>query len=290
MPDDHDLTDDEVLAMPGEEIPPGRLSEFFTRRSAVVYQRGMDELMLELSGNSSHHFLIFPDQDPRVKQQREEAERRRHQEYEQSMREITAREDRLLVQIGQQQREIEKREQEIDERAIKLHDGRRAYVDGDGYVDGQGRQLTGADHDEARAEHAKNPNAATAQEKAEADRQWNELDKLKHDIQQHRQDREQTGTSTDLKHEQETADDYEKRFQQATETRSAEIETKPDSAAAAYSADYMADYGRTTSYAKQQDGEGKILAADFAPAAAGQACPGEDKTLRPSTAPGITPA
>ena len=290
MTDDHDLTDDELLTMPGEEIPPGRLSEFFTRRSAVAWQRGMDELLLELSGNSGHHFLIFPDQDPRVKQQREEAERRRHQEYEQAMREITAREDRLLVQIEQQQREIEKREQEIDERAIKLHDGRRAYVNGDGYVDGQGNELRGADHDEARAEHAKNPNAATAQEKAEADTQWNELDKLKHDIQQHRQDREQAGASTDLKHEQESADDYEKRFQQAADTRRAEIETKPDSAAGAYSADYMSDCGRTTSYAKQQAGEGKILAADFAPAAAGQASPGEDKTLRPSTAPAITPA
>jgi hypothetical protein len=290
MADDHDLTDDELLTLPGDEIPPGRLSEFFTRRAAVVYQRNMDELMLELSGNSGHHFLIFPDQDPRVKQRREEEERRRHQEYGEALREITAREDRLLVQIEQRQREIEKREQEIDERTIRLHDGRRAYVNGDGYVDGQGNELRGADHDEARAEHAKNPNAATAQEKAEADRQWSELDKLKHDIQQHQQNREQAGASTDQKHEQETADDYEKRFQQATETRSAEIEAKPGSVADAYSADYMADYGRTTSYAKQQDGEGKILAADFAPAAAGQASPGEDKTLRPSTAPGITPA
>lgn len=289
MTDDHDLTDDELLTVPGEDIPPGRLSEFFARRSAVAYQRGMAELMLELSGNG-RHFLIFPDQDPRVKQRHEEEERRRQQEYEQALREISEREDRLLARIEEQQLIVEKHRQEIDERAIKLHDGRRAYVDGDGYVDGEGNELRGADHDEARAEHAKNPNAATAQEKAEADRQWNELDKLKHDIQQHRQDRDQAGASTDLKHEQETADDYEKRFQQAAETRRAEIEAKPDSAADAYSADYMADYGRTTSYSKQQDGEGKILAADFAPAAAGQGRPGEDKTPRPSTAPGITPA
>jgi hypothetical protein len=288
--DDHDLTDGELLSMPGEDIPPGRLSEYFTRRSAVAYQRGMTELMLELSGNSGLRGMIFPDQDPRVKQQREEEERRRRQEYEQAIHEITAREDRLLVRIEEQQREIENRQKEIDERTIRLHDGRRAYVDGDGYVDGQGHDLRGADHDEARAEHAKSPNAATLQEKTEADRQWNELDKLKHDVQQHRQGRDQFDASADLKHEQETADDYEKRFQHATETRRAEIEAKPDSVADAYSADYMADYGRTTSYAKQQDGEGKILAGNFAPAAAGQPRPGEDKTPRPSTAPDITPA
>ncbi len=28
MTDDHDLTDDELLTVPGENIPPGRLTEF----------------------------------------------------------------------------------------------------------------------------------------------------------------------------------------------------------------------------------------------------------------------
>ena len=68
--------------------------------------------------------LTFDDQDPRVKQRREEEERRRHQEYEQGLREITAREDRLLAQIEDQQRLVEKRLKDIDDRAIKLHDGR----------------------------------------------------------------------------------------------------------------------------------------------------------------------
>jgi len=171
MTDDIDLTDDKLLTVPGENIRPGRLSEFFTRRAGI--------------------------------------------------------------------------------------------------------------HDEARAEHAKNPHAATAQEKADTDRQSEELEKLKHDIQQHRA---QTGSSTDVKHEQEVAGDYEKRFQQATEARRAEIEAKPDSAADAYSADYMADFGRTTSYAKLQDGEGKTLAANFTPAAQGIETPANRK---PDQAPAM---
>ena len=48
MSDDHDLTDDELLTVPGEDIPPGTLTEFFTRRTAVTHQREMDELMLQL--------------------------------------------------------------------------------------------------------------------------------------------------------------------------------------------------------------------------------------------------
>jgi hypothetical protein len=64
------------------------------------------------------------------------------------------------VRIDVQEREIEKRQQQIDGRAIRLHDGRRAYVDGDGYADGQGRELTGADYDEAHRLHQQHPDAA----------------------------------------------------------------------------------------------------------------------------------
>lgn len=213
--------------------------------------------------------MIFSGQDPRVKHRREEEEYRR-QQYEQAMREITVREDRLLARIEEQQVIVEKRREEIDERAIKLHDGRRAYVDGDGYVDGQGRELSGADYDEAHRLHQQNPDAATRQENAENNRQANDLETLRQNLQQHQQDREQAGAPVDLKQEQQTADDYEKRFKQAAEPRRAEIEKKADSVADAYGTDYMADLGRTTSYAKQQAGEGKTLAADFTPAAEGK--------------------
>jgi hypothetical protein len=285
MADDHDLTDDELLALPGNDIPPGRLSDFFTRRAAVAWQRNLDERMLELSGNSRRHLMIFDDQDPRAKHREEE---RRRQDYEQGLREITRREDRLLAQIEDQQRLVEKRLKEIDDRAIKLHDGRRAYVNGDGYTDGQGRALTGADDAEARAERAKNPNAATAQEHADAESKRDELKTLKQDVQQHREDRDQAGTAPDLKQEQETVSGFKQRFQHATQTSAQDIEARSGGVADAYGADSLAS-GRTTSYAKQQDGGGQILAANFTPAAAGQGGPAEDKTPRPSAAPDITP-
>ena len=35
---DDDLTDDELLNLPGDEIPSGRLAEFFSRRAGIVQQ------------------------------------------------------------------------------------------------------------------------------------------------------------------------------------------------------------------------------------------------------------
>ena len=55
--------------------------------------------------------------------------------------------DHLLAQIEEQQRAIEKRRKVIDDNALKLHDGRRAYADGDQYRDDQGTVLQGGDND-----------------------------------------------------------------------------------------------------------------------------------------------
>jgi len=72
------LPEAELLALPGgEAIPPGRLTAFFTRRAEIAHQHEIDELILELSGNSARHFIIFPGMDPKEKRRREEDERRR---------------------------------------------------------------------------------------------------------------------------------------------------------------------------------------------------------------------
>ena len=43
--DDLDIVPEaELLALPGEAIPPGRLTAFFTRRAEVLYQQELDEL------------------------------------------------------------------------------------------------------------------------------------------------------------------------------------------------------------------------------------------------------
>ena len=40
------MPEDELLALPAGEIPPGWLSMFFTRRADIIHQREMDELIL----------------------------------------------------------------------------------------------------------------------------------------------------------------------------------------------------------------------------------------------------
>ena len=160
MERDDDISDDELLALPADDIPPSRLVEFFTRRAAIAQERKIAELLLELSGNSARHYLIFPGQDAKEKQRREDE--RRTEEY---ARAITERQNRLLVQIEERQREVEQRRQEIENNAIRLHDGRRAYIDGDRYRDGEGRALAGADETEAARQHQYQPHASTWQQK-----------------------------------------------------------------------------------------------------------------------------
>jgi hypothetical protein len=181
-PTDDDLDDvpeDELLAIPGEAIPAGWLTAFFTRRAEVLHQRELDELALERSGNSARHYFIFSGMDPKQRQQREDEARRRAWLAEQEMLEYRQRTDRLLAQIEEQQRVVEKRRKEIEDNAIRLHDGRRVYVDGDHYRDGQGRFLEGRDRDEAAALHRDNPEASTWEQKQEIERRAEELQRLK---------------------------------------------------------------------------------------------------------------
>ena len=129
------VPDSELLSVPGESIPPGRLTAFFTRRAELLRQGEWDEMVLERSGGTLRHFMTFAENDPRA---REEAARRKQWEEELERLAYIERSDRLLAQIEQQQRAIAKRRQDIEDRAIRLRDGRRVYVDG------------GADRDEAQ--------------------------------------------------------------------------------------------------------------------------------------------
>ena len=81
---------------------------------------------------------------------------------------IAEREDELLVEARRE-----------DERAIKLHDGRRAYVDGKDYRDAEGQKLTGADRAEAEIDHLDHPDATTWQEKHALDEQWKATERLR---------------------------------------------------------------------------------------------------------------
>src|SRR5690242_19355204 len=98
--DDDILTDDQLLEMPMMALP-GDLSRLWTARAAVLHNREFNELVAELTGASSRRLMIFRDQDPLVKRQREdEAQRRAAQELQDYMQ----RSDRLLARIDEQER------------------------------------------------------------------------------------------------------------------------------------------------------------------------------------------
>lgn len=65
----------ELLALP-EQALPDDLSRLRAIRSNEIHEREFNELLLELTGDTSRHLMISPDQDPKEKQRREEQHRR----------------------------------------------------------------------------------------------------------------------------------------------------------------------------------------------------------------------
>jgi hypothetical protein len=240
--DDFDaLPEGELLTLPGGAIPPGWLSEFFARRAALVHQQDSNELALELSGDSSLHLMIFRDLDPKEKRRRKEEEDRRRLLAEQELQEYRDRSDRLLARIEQQQIVVEKRRKEIEDNALKLHDGLRVYVDGNQYRDEQGRVLEGTDRAEAAALHHEKPNASTWQDRQKTIEEADELARLKQKVLNERQEAERGGGVSAAN---DRLSGYEKEFQDSLETTRTEIAAKaPAELAASYSTDYMAAYG-----------------------------------------------
>ncbi len=236
------IPDGELLALPTGAIPPGWLSEFFGRKAAVIHQQDADELALELSGDSTRHLMIFPGTDPKEKRRREEEARRSALLAEQEMLEYRERSDRLLAQIEQRQVAVDKRRKEIEDNALKLHDGRRVYVDGSQYRDEQGRVLEGRDRDEAAALHQEKPNASTWQDRQKTIAEADELERLKQKVLNDRQEAERGGQ--DISAANDRLSGYEKEFQNNLATTRADIAAKtPTDLAASYSTDYMAAYG-----------------------------------------------
>src|ERR1017187_5729453 len=113
---------------------------------------------------------------------------------------------------------------------LRLHDGRRAFADGNRYVD-EDRALTGADEAEAARQHQYQPNASTWEQKQEIDRKAEEARRLKEKI---LKDREQ-GIGPEEAGNRLTG--YEKEFAQQAQERAAQAPVEFGAA------DYMADYG-----------------------------------------------
>ena len=151
------MPEDDLLTIPSGNVPPGLLTMLWARHSAVIYQRRIEELNRELSGAYTRHVMLFPGQSPEEKRRREEEEARRR--YVQAMLDIQQRSDRLLAAIEFRENEIDQHRQEIEDRALKLHDGRRVYFDGTGYRDETGRVLAGSDATEAEVLYRERPDA-----------------------------------------------------------------------------------------------------------------------------------
>jgi hypothetical protein len=228
----------ELLALPEQALPED-LSRLWAIRANAVREREFNELVLELSGDTVRHLMIFPDQDPKEKRRREEEERRRAWiAYEETMRGIRERSDRLLLQIEERQIEIAKREQEIENNALRLRDGRRVYVDGDRYRDGEGRVLAGPDEAEAARQRQYQPHASTWQQKDDADREAQELLRLKEKILQEPSRAEgAAGNGRDLRDAETRLTGYEKEFTEKAQERAAQAPVNFGGA------DYIDDYG-----------------------------------------------
>src|SRR5437660_1437815 len=105
-----------LLALPGEAIPSGRLTAFFTRRAQLLRQGEWDEMVLEHSGGTLRHFITFAEKDdPKTREAREEAARRKQREDELERLAYVERSNRLLAQIEGQQLAIARRRQDIED-------------------------------------------------------------------------------------------------------------------------------------------------------------------------------
>jgi hypothetical protein len=152
----------------------------------------------------------------------------------QEMQDYFERSDRLLARIDEQERIIAKRRQEIEDNALKLHDGRRVYVDGNQYRDEYGNILSGSARDEAAELHRGNPLASTWQQKKDIDDRYAAEERLRKKVLQDR-DAAERGGDISVANDNLTAD--EKEF-------TAQVEAKAHPAPTDYaSSDYMADYG-----------------------------------------------
>jgi hypothetical protein len=262
------MSDGELLALPSGSVPSGLLTLLWSRHAGILYQRRFDELNLELSGASSRHVMLFPGQSVDDKRRREEEEHQRRR-YEEAMLDIQRRSDRLLAAIEFREREVEKRRQEIEDRALRLHDGRRVYFDGEGYRDETGRLLSGADANEAEGLHRARPDTPSWQERQKTIDEAAELERLRQKVLQERQQVEAGGqglSSAELEQRSKDAQarmsSYEREFKADVNAAHEEMAKTPD-VASAY-ADLSLD-----DYAGPAGGQGKSSAPDFTRAVAG---------------------
>jgi hypothetical protein len=227
--EDDDIPEDELLSLPSDRI--SSLSRLWSVRAGMLHVKQLDELTAERAG-TARPFMLFPDRDPK---RREEEERRRALlAYEQAMQDIRDRSDRLLVRIDEQRHELDNRRKEMEGRALHLHDGRRAWLDGDRFRDDSGALLQGRDHSEAAALAEQHPDAPTWGEREKLRQQIAEADRMSERIHEIRKAANQPGQDAPALDAELSG--YEKDVQQKAEARAREMRSSPEDYG---DADYM---------------------------------------------------
>jgi len=155
------LTDDELLDVPLGNLMPGELARSFTVHAA--HAQKTEEATAQ---------QVLRHSDQQTVQDKE------HEEQEALQR----REEVVLARLAEREEALREEATLLDERTIKLHDGRRAYVDGDKFRDAEGQELTGADRAQAEVLRVEQPNAATWQEEQRIGKMWAENQKARKDI------------------------------------------------------------------------------------------------------------
>ena len=143
---------------PSDNLPSSGLSSLWAVRSNLRHDREIAEIAAEKNG-TVRPMNLLPWNTTREQERLAARHRREREQYEQSLRDLAARQDRLLERIEEQQAVIEKERQDCEAHAIRLRDGRRVYVDGDRFRDGEGTLITGSDEAEAARQHEYRPDA-----------------------------------------------------------------------------------------------------------------------------------
>jgi len=279
------LSEPELLSMPEDNLPASQLPELLQRREdALQKKRALDASGDETRLNSQN----------RTKEQTETEDEQRYQmeaeAYQAAMRDIYDREDILLKEVDDQEQREQQQLADIDRRALRLSDGRLAYVGTNGaYVDQQGHVLQGKDAADAQAQNRLHPDAATWAERSSAKQQYDATIKLKQEILDAK-NRQVEEDGKDLTPEQRqasvsensaTISRYETEFQEQLAMTSANASGAVATDSTFGGDDYMAAYG----------GSGSALGPAFAAAANGTNAnaAGTKLQAQPQTAPAPAP-
>ena len=276
------MPEGDLLTIPSGNIPSGLLTVLWARHSALIYQRRIEELNGELSGAYTLHVMLYPGQSPEEKRRREEEEQRRR--YVQAMLDIQQCSDRLLAAIEFREREIEWHRQEIEDRALKLHDGRRVYFDGTGYRDETGRVLGAEDANEAAVLNHERPDAPTWQERQKTIDQYDEMERLRQKVLQEEQKAAAGGQGLSTAEMEQRQKDAQTRMNSYEQQFDAKVKEAHDQMAKG--ADVASAYADASldDYAGPAGAEGRSSAPDFTRAVAGLISESKAPEVIPATA------